>query len=137
MSLPKHVLRQTTIGHEGQILAQVTTVGVDAAGQLARCFADGAVNALIRIEGVEAAAHYAFALSDRVAGGLKEPTTIFLPTPAVELAAESDGVEEGDEPEAAPPQVVTITRGVPLWYAMVLGYGALAAGFFIGRGWLS
>jgi hypothetical protein len=63
------------MAHEGQILASVQHHGTEHAGEIARCVADGAVNALIRIEGPEAAAKFAFALADRAVGGVHlEPT---------------------------------------------------------------
>ena len=67
--------RHSVLSHEGQILASVQHHGPAHAGEIARCVADGAVNALIRIEGPEAAAKFAFALADRAVGGVHlEPT---------------------------------------------------------------
>ena len=43
---------------------------------MARCAVDGVMNALIRMAGREEAAKYAFALADRVVGGLREPTAL-------------------------------------------------------------
>jgi hypothetical protein len=67
--------RHSVMAHEGQILASVQHHGTAHAGEIARCVADGAVNALIRIEGPEAAAKFAFALADRAVGGVHlDPT---------------------------------------------------------------
>ncbi len=67
--------RYSVLSHEGQILASVQHHGPAHAGEVARCVADGALNALIRIEGPEAAAKFAFALADRAVGGVHlEPT---------------------------------------------------------------
>jgi hypothetical protein len=60
--------------NEGAVLQLAGTHGMPAARAYAHNVADGVFNALIRIEGAEAAAAFAFALSDRVAGGLRVPT---------------------------------------------------------------
>jgi hypothetical protein len=76
--------KHSMLAHEGQILASVQHLGTARAGEIARCVADGAVNALIRIEGPEAAAKFAFALADRAVGGLHlEPTAgpLVIPPP--------------------------------------------------------
>ncbi len=76
--------RHSVLSHEGQVLASVQHYGPAHAGEIARCVADGAVNALIRIEGPEAAAKFCFALADRAVGGVYlEPTAgpIVVPPP--------------------------------------------------------
>jgi hypothetical protein len=67
---------QMVIYYEGQSLSNVGQVGVIQAPEHARCIIDGNFNALIRMEGREAAAVYAFALADRVVGGLRAPNAI-------------------------------------------------------------
>ena len=62
--------------HEGRPLSNSGPHGEEASIDLARCAIDGAMNALIRMDGREKAAEYAFALADRVAGGLREPTAL-------------------------------------------------------------
>lgn len=81
MTLPAHIRRNTMLAHEGQLLSMCMSSGAPVAADIARCVADGAMNALIRIEGAEAASTFAFGLADRVAGGLKEPTPVFAAAP--------------------------------------------------------
>lgn len=55
MTLPAHIRRNTMLAHEGQLLSMCMSSGAPVAADIARCVADGAMNALIRIEGAEAA----------------------------------------------------------------------------------
>jgi hypothetical protein len=65
--------------YEGQLLNDAGVNGDSHSAHLAHCMIDGAFNALIRIEGVDAAASFSFAVSDRVVGRIKAPTTWSLP----------------------------------------------------------
>ena len=85
---------QVMAGNEGQILVMSSNCGAEYAGQMARCSIDGAMNAIVRLEGAECAALFAFALSDRVAGGLRTTTPLVSVTPGAvgqvgAMAAES------------------------------------------------
>ena len=93
---------QVMAGNEGQILVMSSNCGAEYAGQMARCSIDGAMNAIVRLEGAERAALFAFALSDRVAGGLRATTPLVSVTPGAvgqvgamvaESATPDDGVQ--------------------------------------------
>lgn len=73
--------KASVIQFEGQMLQMAGNFGARGSEQI-RLIIDGAMNAIIRSEGAEAAAEFAFAVSDRVAGGLRMPTDIALPKPA-------------------------------------------------------
>ena len=62
------------LGHEGQTLQMAGSHGKEHAIDIAHCVVDGVMNALIKIEGPEAAAQFAFALSDRVVGRVRLPS---------------------------------------------------------------
>jgi hypothetical protein len=73
--------RAIILQQEGAALNAAGMMGDDGA-ERTRCLIDGLANALVRIDGTEAAAGYLFALSDRVAGGLRDPTDYrALPAP--------------------------------------------------------
>lgn len=132
MKLSPSLRKQILVGHEGGILSYTTSNGPEFASDVARCYADGAINALIRLEGAEAATRFAFALSDRAAGGLRGETNVFpMPTaseagPVAILAAyvdEGDGEEEDDaETDAAPPLSVPSRPDVPIWFLYWMMY---------------
>lgn len=68
------------IQQEGAILASVGTYSEPAvACEIARCQLDGISNALIRMQGAEQTAAFVFALSDRVAGGVRDVTDYMPP----------------------------------------------------------
>lgn len=73
--------RHVMLSHEGQVLTMTASYGVEGAAEHTRCVVDGCFNALIRMEGPEAAAQYAFALADRVVGRVKEPTAFPVQRP--------------------------------------------------------
>ncbi len=73
--LPPELRTNMVLMYEGCALKAVgDNGGAEVACEIARCNIDGAFNALIRMEGAEAAAEYAFALADRVSGRIKAPT---------------------------------------------------------------
>lgn len=68
------------IQQEGAILASVGAYSEPAvACEIARCQLDGISNALIRMQGAEQTAAFVFALSDRVAGGVRDVTDYMPP----------------------------------------------------------
>jgi hypothetical protein len=74
---------------EGALLNMLAGANNDAdhVCVVAECIADGAVNTIVRLKGNEHASIFAFALADRVAGGLRQPTELHVmavakPTPA-------------------------------------------------------
>lgn len=78
---------QTVLQHEGQLLQIAATYGNSDAAEHARGVIDGVVNGMLRIEDREDVAKFAFALADRVAGGVKGPTAWPLPqVAAVDIA---------------------------------------------------
>ena len=75
--------RNVVVGQEGMALQLAANFGTEGGVQRIHCLIDGMANALVRLEGAEAASRYVFALGDRVAGGLREPTDFrALPAPA-------------------------------------------------------
>jgi len=83
------------IQQEGAILASVGAYSEPAvACEIARCQLDGISNALIRMQGPERTAAFVFALSDRVAGGVRDVTDCWSPSESViehePAAAESE-----------------------------------------------
>ena len=72
------------IQQEGAILASVGAYSEPAvACEIARCQLDGISNALIRMQGPERTAAFVFALSDRVAGGVRDVTDCWSPSEKV------------------------------------------------------
>jgi hypothetical protein len=65
---------QVVMSNEGQVLALAGNAGREHAGEIARAIVDGTMNAMIRMEGREATASFAFLVADRVAGGVRAPT---------------------------------------------------------------
>jgi hypothetical protein len=89
--------KSTTVAmYEGRVLAQVES-GRKHAIEHAECVIDGAMNALVRLQGAEVTAHFAFALSDRVAAGLRQPTEAIFPAP-------DDDEKPPEAPAAAKPR---------------------------------
>ncbi len=75
MTISPEYRNNLVLMYEGYALKSVgDNANREVACEITRCNIDGAFNALIRMEGAEAAAQYAFALSDRVVGRLREPT---------------------------------------------------------------
>lgn len=66
--------RELMLCQQGMALEKVGQLGEACAADMMRAQIDGLINALLCIEGAEKVARFAFALSDRVCGGLREPT---------------------------------------------------------------
>ena len=65
---------------EGAVLASVGSYNdASVTCEIARCQLDGITNALIRIQGAKETASFVFALSDRVAGGVRDVTDCMPP----------------------------------------------------------
>ena len=65
---------------EGTILASVGSYSdASTTCEIARCQLDGITNALIRMQGAKETAAFVFALSDRVAGGVRDVTDYMPP----------------------------------------------------------
>lgn len=102
---------EVALSNEGQLLALAGAHGVQYAVDVARGVADGAMNALIRLEGREEAAKYAFALADRVAGAVLSSTpTAWVPPAPPEVPPPPD------EPQPQRRRVVLMK----LWIAACL-----------------
>lgn len=70
------------IQQEGTILASVGSYSeASITCEIARCQIDGIANALIRMQGAKETAQFVFALSDRVAGGVRDMTDCWSPSP--------------------------------------------------------
>ncbi|MBX3579882.1 MAG: hypothetical protein KF723_21990 [Rhizobiaceae bacterium] len=129
------------LNHEGQILQLAGSAGPDTASDYARCVVDGAMNAIIRMEGAEKASAFAFGVADRVAGGLREPTAIFPVASAPSLSTPADDVTERaldaleavlSETPASPPAAMP---GIPPWVYGCAVIVAMCIGFMAGQGW--
>lgn len=95
MSLDPSKRSEQVMIYEGQAINVAGQFGKDAGAYNARCCVDGSMNALVRIVGREEAAQYALAMSDRICGGLREPTEfppklIAAPVPVVITPADAD-----------------------------------------------
>ena len=141
MTLAPHQRRGIMLNHEGQILTLAGGGDLGTASDYARCVVDGAMNAIIRMDGAEKASAFAFGLADRVAGGLREPTAIFPASAALPPLVPDDATEElldalGDAlaETPAPPQSKS---GIPPWVCHCAIIIALCVGFVAGRGLLS
>lgn len=105
---------------EGAILASVGSYSEPSiACEIARCQLDGISNALIRMQGAKETAHFVFALSDRVAGGVRDVTDCWSPC-AVEKVVEHE-----------PLPVVTVSPDRPanrvsdFYYGFLCGLGVM------------
>lgn len=103
MTLSSHHRRNIVLQAEGMAINQAGSVGSDLQADITRAQIDGLFNALIRMEGRETAAGYAFTVGDRVAGGLREPTDFRLPK--VELVQ-----------PAPPPPLPPVIEPEPKWW---------------------
>jgi hypothetical protein len=107
--LTDEMRKQVMISHEGQILAVAGQCGIPHACDMAHCVVDGMFNALIRMEGREKAAEVAFAVSDRVAGGLREGTVWPM-------------VKQENIPLPSPPAQVTVISAPTKWPRVKIGF---------------
>jgi hypothetical protein len=122
MSLSKEQRRAIVATQEGTALSSVGQYGLDQAAEFARCQIDGLFNAVIRIEGAEVASRFAFALADRIAGGLREPTEAILvnPAPALDIV-----------PPAPRPPLKPFDPRSRYWWGMLHGaLGGIAAALY-------
>ncbi len=110
--------KRIVMSQEGQILSAVGEHDADMAAEIARLRVDGIMNALIRIEGPEAASRYAFAVSDRVAaGGLRAPTDFVLPAPVT--------IEASAPPPHKPKRQWSASYGWGLFHGAIFAAWAL------------
>lgn len=97
---------------EGVVLSSVGTYSDAAiACEIARCQLDGISNALIRMQGAKETASFVFALSDRVAGGVRDVTDHWSPSIKV--------IEEAPAPP--PPAVARTGRVTDFYYGFLCG----------------
>lgn len=110
--------------YEGHLLQAVSGSGEAHVAKLARCMIDGAFNALMRIDGTDAAANYSFAVSDRIVGKLKTPT--MWPTPKM---TEKLPIASPPSPPPTPP------RRYSFWTIFAIGWclGVATAIGFLAR----
>lgn len=123
--------QRVVMHHEGQMLQIAAAHGNDAAAEHTRGIIDGCFNALIRMQGIDEASKFAFALSDRIVGGVKQPTTWPLPPPA----AAARPVASAPEPIVTTPAA---QAGGIHWPALGLGYalGASTVALLLVADWL-
>lgn len=132
MTLPAHIRRQVILASEAAIIKGAADFNDAASVEVARCQIDGMFNAMVRLRGAREAAEYAFARSDRIAGGLPAPVDFWaadpVPVDAPIAAAEPAPPMAASEPElpvAAPPR----SRRWPI-YLWGLSHGAVLALWF-------
>lgn len=115
--------RAIVIANEGNALSSAGHHGPEGAAEFTRLTIDGLMNALVRLEGAESAAAYSFALGDRVAGGLREPTDWRSPIAPVAPATKAEDAQA----ETLRVLVLRSIRTFP-WHIYVLGllHGAIA-----------
>jgi hypothetical protein len=114
--------RQIVLSHEGQVLALASNHDAEHAAFIAHCIADGVMNAIIRIEGPDRAAEFAFALGDRVVGRVRASTY----WPAAQVAE----VTPSAVAAAEPPKVVAKKKSM-MFLPWLAGF---FSGFIIGAG---
>ena len=73
--------KDMVLAHEGQALQVVGLAGRAHACEVAMAVTDGLMNAIVRMEGPEEASKFAFALADRIAGGVRAPTEFQIVAP--------------------------------------------------------
>lgn len=103
--------KQRVLHYEGVMLATVGEHGQEVAASNARCCVDGAMNALIRIEGPQEAAKFAFAMADRAVAAIREPTHVpmLLPAPV-------------PEPVAVQASAISKTKPLRFWLILTVGW---------------
>lgn len=117
--LDQEVRRRIILQQEGAVLASISGYTTPVACEIARCQIDGIANALVRIDGAEETAHFIFALSDRVAGGLRDDTDYVSP-----LMIEASPVRiDNDDPPPLP--AVRQKRGPDFAYGFLCGCAAM------------
>jgi hypothetical protein len=131
--------RNLVMVYESQALAVGGTCGTPMGVDHARCIVDGAMNAIIRMEGAEKAAAFAFGVADRVAGGLRAPTAIFPASAPLSLSApaEADATDEAEVliEEALADTMPAAVRSIPPWVYHCAIIIAMCIGFMAGQGW--
>jgi hypothetical protein len=137
MTLPNR--NNYVLNHEGQILSLAGSSGQAIASDYARCVVDGAMNAIIRMEGAEKAAAFAFGVADRVAGGLRAPTPIFPASAPLSLSApaKDDATERAEAliDKGVADTMPAAVRSIPPWIYHCAIIIAMCIGFMAGQGW--
>lgn len=120
--------KQRVIHYEGVMLATVGEHGQEVAASNARCCVDGAMNALIRIEGPREAAVFAYAMADRAVAAIREPTQMpaLLPAPVPQPIADQASAEPEPKPKSKP---------LRFWTILIAGWLIGIAHTLIATGW--
>lgn len=105
---------------EGVVLSSVGTYSDAAiACEIARCRLDGISNALIRMQGAKETASFVFALSDRVAGGVRDVTDHW--SPSIKVIEQ----EAAAAAPAPPPAVARTERVTDFYYGFLCGLAVM------------
>lgn len=135
MNLTPDSKAKTMLFQEGAVLQFAGNYGRPAAGEYARSVADGCVNAIVRIEGPEAAAGFAFAMADRVTGNVKALTVW---SPAASLDAPEPPPPDpvpvavvGDPPSLSRSGVIVIEASHAVLIATVIAIAAFSSGLLL------
>jgi hypothetical protein len=73
--------KQMVLSQEGILLQQAGNIGTPLAIEVGRATVDGAINALLRMQGPVDTTEFLFAAADRAAGGIKDPTPCAIRPP--------------------------------------------------------
>lgn len=119
MTLSSHARRNIVMSSEGMAIHMAGSNGSEMQADVTRAQIDGLFNALIRMEGRETAAGYAFTVGDRVAAGLREPTDFRLPK--LELVQ-----------PAPPPVPPPIVEPKPKWWHPTPWFWGFVYGVLVG-----
>lgn len=132
--MPDEQRKAIVIQCEGNCLGNVNHATVEHASDVARAVIDGWMNGLVRMEGEEMAAKYAFALADRVVNRAIKVT----PMPAVDLsftgAAHAAKSRYTDERPVPPPTSRAMGWRRLAREALLPGGSRWVAGFICGLG---
>lgn len=120
---------------EGAVLASVGAYSEPSiACEIARCQLDGISNALIRMQGAKETAHFVFALSDRVAGGVRDVTDCWSPA-AGKVIEHGATIRLRDEPPPAPVPPAT-KRVSDFYYGFLCGLATMTVVTVLAMGML-
>lgn len=111
--------RNIMLQQEGIILHNAGASGSETAAAISRAQVDGHFNALLRLEPRENVTSFAFSVSDRVAGGLREATDY--------KALVTAPIEKIEPPVAMRSGPTVVWRTAAFWWGFF--YGAITLAF--------
>jgi hypothetical protein len=118
---------EVVLFYEGQALQVAGRSTVAEGAESARCIIDGSINALMRLEGSQAAAEYAYAAADRAVARLRAPTELFR-KPEETPAPPPVAIEPAPAPSVPEPPK---TQPMRFWSILMVGW---VLGLLVGIG---